>query len=117
MHEQVLRIRRVRLSEGKPFMLEHVAMPAALFPGLAQGASFSHRIVILAQHYGILLGKGEERVTLAAASEEVANALQLAVATPLLVLDRTVHNLQGRPIEWRLGHCEMSNRYYLAEFH
>lgn len=116
MHDRVIRARRVRFSEGKPYMLEHLAMPAALFPGMAEQTSFSARIVVLAQQYGILLGKGQERVTIGSAAEEVAKTLQLAPGTSVLVVDRVVHSLEGRPVEWRVGHCDISGKYYLAEF-
>ncbi|HET7156811.1 MAG TPA: GntR family transcriptional regulator, partial [Hyphomicrobiaceae bacterium] len=72
MHERVCRIRRVRLRDGKPYMLEDVAMPAALFPGLPENKAPSHRIVVLAQQFGLLLGRGEERITIGSASPEVA---------------------------------------------
>ena len=87
MHERVCRIRRVRLRDGKPYMLEEVAMPAALFPGLSE-KTVSHRIVVLAQQFGILLGRGEERITIGSASPEVAKTLRVEPATPLLNLDR-----------------------------
>jgi GntR family transcriptional regulator len=92
-------------------MLEDVALPGALFPGLVQQQNLSHRIVVLAQEFGILLGKGEERVTIGAASEEVAKALHLAPATPILMLDRVVHALDGRPAEWRRGHCHIGSNF------
>lgn len=116
MHERVHRIRRLRLCGGKPFMVEEVSMPAALFPGLAEQNDFSHRIVALSQQFGILLGKGEERITIGTASAEVAETLQLEPATPVLILDRLVHTLDGRPVEWRLGQCHFVNKYYLVEF-
>ena len=72
MHDRVVRARRLRTSEGKPYMLEQIAMPAAMFPGLGEQASFSARIVVLAQQYGVLLGKGHERVTMGTATDEVA---------------------------------------------
>jgi GntR family transcriptional regulator len=115
-HERVHRIRRLRLSEGKAFMVEYVSMPAAPFPGLTEEGNISHRIVVLAQKFGILLGKGEERVKIGTASEEVAKLLKIAPGSSVLLLDRIVHTLEGRPIEWRLGECEMSDKYYLAEF-
>ena len=115
MHERVYRIRRLRVLEGEPFMVEDVAMPAALFPGVVDRGDFSHRVVVLAQQYGILLGKAEERVSIAAASEDAAEALGVAAGTPLLLLDRVVLNLDGRPVEWRIGHCRLGDMYYLAE--
>jgi GntR family transcriptional regulator len=115
-HERVYRVRRLRLAGGAPYMLEEVAMPVALFPGLSGQKSPSHRIVVLAQQFGILLGSGEERVTIGSASPEVAEALQLPAESPILILDRLVLTLDGRPAEWRLGHCRISDKYYLAEF-
>ena len=116
MHERVCRIRRVRLRDGKPYMLEDVAMPAALFPGLPENKAPSHRIVVLAQQYGLLLGRGEERITIGSASAEAAGTLRVEPATPLLMLDRLVCTLDGRPVEWRLGQCRIGDTYYLAEF-
>lgn len=116
MHEKVHRVGRVRLSGGKPFMIEEVAMPAAMFPGLSEQKELSHRIVVLAQQFGILLGKGEERVTIGSPSPEAARSLRMEPAAPVLVLDRIVHTLDGRPAEWRLGQCNIAGRHYLAEF-
>jgi GntR family transcriptional regulator len=114
--ERVCRIRRLRLWQDTPFMSERISMPAALFPGLARRKQVPHRVVALAQELGILLGKGEERISIGAASEETAAALRLAPGTPVLVLDRLIHTLDGTPAEWRLAHCDCAGKYYLAEF-
>ena len=115
-HEKVHRIRRLRHSDGKPAMLEDVSIPAALFPGLSEEKAPSHRIVVLAQQFGVLLGKGEERITISSAAPEVALLLKVAPKTPLLTLDRVVRTLDGRPAEWRLAHCNLGDRHYLAHF-
>ncbi|MBX9592514.1 MAG: GntR family transcriptional regulator [Hyphomonadaceae bacterium] len=115
LHDKVHRIRRLRFSDGKPYLLEDVALPAALFPGLSEYRTASHRIVVLAQQFGVLLGRGEERVTLGSASPDVARALQVKPAAPLLTLDRIVYTLDGRPAEWRFGHCHLADKCYLAE--
>ena len=44
-HEKVLRIRRLRRRDRKPYMLEDVVIPLSLFPGLSQASVPSHRIV------------------------------------------------------------------------
>lgn len=113
--ERVWRIKRARLHNGEPFMFEQVSMPAALFPDLAEQKDFPHRIVVLAQQYRILLGKGEERLSIGAASPAIAEALGLAHGAPILVLDRLVHTLEGRPVEWRLGQGNFADKHYLAE--
>lgn len=113
--DRVWRIERLRLHKGKPFMVEAVVLPAALFPGLDEQKDFSQRIVVLAQQFGILLGKGEERISIGVTSPEVAEALSLEAGAPLLVLDRLVFALDGRAVEWRLARGQFIDKYYQAE--
>jgi GntR family transcriptional regulator len=113
--DQVWRIQRVRMYKGQPFLLEEVVMPAALFPNLDAQEAFNHRIVVLAQQYGILLGRGEERVSIGTASPSVAETLSLKAGAPILVLDRLVHDLDGQAVEWRIGMGHFADKYYLAE--
>ena len=111
--EHVYRIRRLRTVDGKPFMLEHVSVPAAFFPNL-QADGLAHRIVAMAQEHGVLLGKSEERIRVRSASPEVAETLGIKVGTPVATLDRTVRSIDGEPVEWRLAWCELTENYYLA---
>ena len=113
--DKVWRIRGVRLHKGDPFMVEDVVLPAALFPDLDEQKELPGRIVVLAQQYGILLGKGDERVAIGAASPEVAEMLAVNAGVPILLLDRLVHDLSGRAVEWRLGMGHFADKYYLAE--
>jgi GntR family transcriptional regulator len=111
----VWRIERVRLHRAKPFMVEEVVIPVALFPGLDEQKDFPHRIAVLAQQFGVLLGKGEERVSIGAASRAIASALGVEAGSPILVLDRLLSDLDGRPVEWRLGRGHFADKYYQAE--
>jgi GntR family transcriptional regulator len=111
----VFRIRAVRFREGRPFMVEDVSLPAALFPGLLNQSGVSHGIMVLAQQHGLLVGKGEERLTIDAACQELADDLGIAPATPVMVLDRLMVTLDETPIEWRVGRCHLAGEFYLAE--
>jgi GntR family transcriptional regulator len=113
--DKVWRIQRLRLHKGEPFMIEDVVMPAALFPDLDEQKDLPSRIVVLAQQYGILLGKGDERVSIGAVTQPVADALKLKVGAPILMLDRLVLDLSGRAVEWRIGAGHFADKYYLAE--
>lgn len=115
--DPVYRVRRVRVRDEQPFMVEDASMPAALFPGLANGNGHihSHRIAALAQQHGMLLGKAQERVSIGAAPPEIAKTLGIATAAPVLLLDRVTQTLDGRPVEWRMGLCNLADNYYLAE--
>jgi GntR family transcriptional regulator len=114
LRERVIRIRRLRSTEGKPYMIEDVAMPAKLFPNLTHQDA-SQRFSVLAQQFGVLLGKGEERLTIGAAAPDVAAALQAEEGATVMRLDRVIYTLEGKPAEWRLGRCLMEGRHYLAE--
>jgi GntR family transcriptional regulator len=113
--DKVWRIQRVRMHKGELFMIEDVVMPAALFPDLDEQKDLSSRIVVLAQQYGILLGKGDERVSIGAASPEVARTIRVEAGAPVLVLDRLVHDLSGRAVQWRVATGHFADKYYLAE--
>ncbi len=63
---------------------------------------------------GILLGKAEERIYLETAVAPLDSELQLAPSTPLLRLDRVVHAVDGRPVEWRIAYCNLGRNAYLV---
>jgi GntR family transcriptional regulator len=113
--EPIFHIHRVRAHKGMPLMVEDATVPQSRFPGLPQEEDLSPSIVVLAHRYGVLLGRAEEKVGVAAAKGAVAKALKVAEGTPLLTLDSIVYAIDGRPIEWRLAHCHLSDNHYLAE--
>ena len=61
-----------------------------------------------------MLGKAAERVSLGQASATVAQTLGIAAGSPLMVLDRVVKTLDGRPIEWRMAYCHLVDKYYIG---
>jgi GntR family transcriptional regulator len=113
--DRVYRLHRLRHHDGQTFLIEEVSLPAALFPDLSDNTGVVGRIIALAQEYGILLGKAEERVSIGEASPAVAEGLGIEPGAPVMVLDRVVMALDGRPIEWRVGRCHLANSYYMAE--
>src|SRR5262245_7056734 len=113
--DSVYRIHRIRHHKGQVYLVEDASLPAAVFPGLAEKGNVADRIIILAQEYGVLLGKAAERVSLGQASPTVAQTFGVAPGSPIMVLDRVVMALDGRPIEWRLGYCHLVDKYYMAE--
>lgn len=113
--DSVYRIQRVRHDKGAVFQLEEASLPATLFPGLDEKKDIPHQVIVLAQDYGILPGKAEERVSLGEASKQVADTLGIPARAPVIVLDRVVLALDGRPIEWRVAWCNLTDKYYMAE--
>jgi GntR family transcriptional regulator len=114
--EAVYRMQRVRRHRGQPFMVRQAVVPAAQFPGLAERKEVAVSITTLAHAFGILVGKGEERISLCLAPEGVAEKLGVAQGTPVIYLERIVLMLDGPPLEWSTAHCHVPGSYYLAEF-
>jgi GntR family transcriptional regulator len=98
-------------------MVESIAMPAALFPGLSERNGALHHTVELAQGFGLLPGKAEERVRIGTAPPETADALGIEPGAAVLLLDRVVLALDGRPVEWRVGHCHLAGLRYASDMH
>jgi GntR family transcriptional regulator len=112
-NDRVFRVRRIRLDQDRPFMVETLSLPTSMFPEL-KAADLPH-VAELAQRHHILLGKAEERVSVEAAGSDVAEALKVPAGAPLVVLDRVVFALDRRPVEWRVGRCNLAGGHYLAE--
>jgi GntR family transcriptional regulator len=113
--DPVHRIRRVLLDDDAPFMIEKASVPAALFPGLEQQKSVAERIGLLAGRFGVVLSKGSERIVTEPASAEVSEVLGIAEGTPVVSLDRVILALDGRPVEWRVGWCNLAGKCYQAQ--
>ncbi len=114
-HMQVTRVHRIRQSGGIPFMVEDAVLPETLFPNVEERVRTTHRITSLAQHFGVLLGRAEEKVSIVYADPRTAEALSIAEGTPVLELDRVVYTLDDRPAEWRLAKCHLGDEVYWTE--
>jgi GntR family transcriptional regulator len=113
--EPVYRISRHRCDRRHTFMVENVTLPAVLFPGLTDKSGIGGDISGLAHHYGILLGRAEERISLAVPPASIAATLGVALGMPLMQLDRVIFTFDGRAVEWRMAYCYLPGSYYLAE--
>jgi GntR family transcriptional regulator len=107
----VFRMRRLRLLDGKPYLLEQSCFPGALFPDLLQRVSSPYQLHEVACAYGIVPLLARESASEVAADQAVAVRLQVPAGTPILVLDRVVYSSDRVPIEWRLAKCHLRGAY------
>jgi GntR family transcriptional regulator len=112
---KVFRINRTRFDDERPLVLEHSIVPCELFPGLASRNEVLTGIYSIAQQYGHIIGRAEERITAESASVEVADALSIPAGTPVVVMDRIVHNIRGQVVEWRVGWTHLQDLYYRVD--
>jgi GntR family transcriptional regulator len=94
----VLRLRRLRLSSGRPLIVQTSYLPAALAP-IIQGHNLSHRglYTILAEH-GLTIARASETITPTTLSAADAHDLARSPHIPALLSHRVSFTTAGAPI-------------------
>ena len=111
----VLRIKRVRTSEGVPFIAETISLPCAIFPDLAERSALPNTLYDFFQRqYGQLVVRADERITAVSAKVREASLLKISKGSPLLRIDRVAYGIDDRALEWRVSLCQLSAAHYLA---
>lgn len=109
--ERVLRLSRVRLSDGAPLAIEHAVVPAAALSPGDLGASL----------YAALRAQGNapvralQRVQAGIASPEEAALLELSPGSPVLRIERRSFLANGRPIEVTVSAYRGDKYDFIAE--
>ncbi len=99
--EQVVKIVRLRLSEGIPLLLETVFIPANLCPGLEQEDFASQSLYsVLEQRYGFSLSHAKQTLEATSASEYEAEFLGIPSGTGMVLLEGITYLNAGQPIEY-----------------
>jgi GntR family transcriptional regulator len=109
--DQVVRIQRLRVHEGRPFAYEQASVSDRRFPGLAGQAEIPDELEDLAQDRGVILARAETKVKLAPASPAAAQALALAERTPLLALERVAFDADHEPVEAMTAYYDLREEY------
>lgn len=111
----VIRLSRERLRAGRPFICETIIVPRAPFAGLAAISRVPNTLYdLFQQRFGVTVMRADERITAVAAPRKVAARFGLSVGSPLLLIDRTAFDLEGRPVEWRVSYCHLVGAHYLS---
>ena len=111
----VIVIERVRFHQKKPFVIERIVVPEALFPALANRDDVPNTLYDLFQkQYGLMVTRADERVTPVLAAATDATALNCAIGTPLLRVERIAYGIDDRKLEWRTSHYNLGDGHYFA---
>jgi GntR family transcriptional regulator len=111
-NESVVEIRRVRLVDGAPAILETIAVPANRFPDLDKRPIPNTIYALYQSDYGINVLSANEELRAVAAGPADAKALRLPLGAPLLEISRTAFDIDGKPIEWRRSRCDTRHLVY-----
>src|SRR6516225_8646238 len=98
--DPVHEVRRVRLGDGRPIVLEQSLFPAALFPGLLESRLDGSLYELLEVRYGLRPHRARESLEPVTAGVREAEALEVAEGAPLMLVERTAYARSGEPLEF-----------------
>jgi GntR family transcriptional regulator len=112
---RVVRIARTRTWKGRPFIVETISLPDALFPALGDRAEIPNTLYdLFHREFSMLVVRAEERIVPVTADAKTAAVLAIPAGTPLLKIDRTAFALDHRPLELRVSLCHLDDGHYFA---
>ncbi|MGI8528427.1 MAG: GntR family transcriptional regulator [Geodermatophilaceae bacterium] len=96
----VIDVVRIRLADGTPISLEHVRLPAQLFPDLLDQPLGGSLYELLQERYGTVPGEAVEHIEVVSAGEDEASILGVDTGAALLSILRTTKDLEGVAFEY-----------------
>jgi|Deesub1362A_J573_1020465.scaffolds.fasta_scaffold05194_4 GntR family transcriptional regulator len=96
----LIRIERLRLADGTPFVLERQYYDPKRFPGLLQVEIKGSMYRLLTETFGADLHRSTQTLRAAMPSRRVAERLGIGRGVPCMVLESVAYDSQGRPIEY-----------------
>jgi GntR family transcriptional regulator len=114
--KSVIRINRVRMRGGVPFVVEAIVLPADLYPGLAERREIPNTLYdVFQREFGILVARGDERITAVAAGAREMTELGVQEGSPMLRISRITYALDDTPVEWRVSTFHLDGAHYLVK--
>src|SRR5712672_2161429 len=98
--DPVFEIRRIRLADGRPIVLERSLFPAGRFPGLLDSRLDGSLYELLEVRYGLRPHRARESLEPVTAGVREAEALEIAEGAPLMLVVRTAYARSGEPLEY-----------------
>jgi GntR family transcriptional regulator len=100
--EAVVKIERLRIVKGIPFIFQVSFFPRKQFPRLERIQSNVPSLYdFIRERYGIHIRAVEEYLTAGLADHEVRDALGLENGSPVIIIERTAFSNNDKPVEFR----------------
>ena len=112
---RVIRIRRLRSIDGAPVIVENIALPEPMFPGLAAMELPNNLYGLYAMRFGVTVASTREQLKAVSVCETDAKPLSIQAGAPALKIDRLALSLERQPVEWRVSVCLTDKVHYLSE--
>jgi GntR family transcriptional regulator len=98
--DPVHEVRRIRLADGRPMVIEHSLFPAGLFPDLLDCRLDGSLYELLEERYGQRPYRARESLEPVIAGVREAEALEVDEGAPLMLVERTAYSRAGQPLEF-----------------
>jgi GntR family transcriptional regulator len=98
--DPVHEVRRIRLADGRPMVIEHSLFPAGLFPDLLDCRLDGSLYELLEERYGQRPHRARELLEPVVAGVREAEALEVDEGAPLMLVERTAYSKAGQPLEF-----------------
>jgi GntR family transcriptional regulator len=98
--DQVHEVRRIRLADERPMVLEHSQFPAALFPEMLDCRLDGSLYELLEEKFGQRPHRAKESFEPVIAGVREAEALEVEEGAPLMLVKRTAYSRSGLPLEY-----------------
>ncbi|MHB1162249.1 MAG: GntR family transcriptional regulator, partial [Chloroflexota bacterium] len=96
--QKVFRMVRVRLANGEPMAFEVDYLPPDLGEKLMQ-EDLEEALYTLFERYGVEIDWADQAIQPTPANEFIASHLGIKKGTPVLLMERVVYAIDGRPVE------------------
>jgi len=109
----VVELTRVRSIHNKPVIIEKVIQPLSVFPDIDKNTDLPNALYILYQEkYGITIMSVTDEVRAIEISKDYAKYLDLSEGSPVLMIERSSVNIDGRIVEFSTAYCSSENFVY-----
>ncbi len=115
LEEQVVRLRRLRLLDGRPYQVEDCHLSARHFSDLLASPSLPSLYQYLLENHGIKVLRAEQVLAVLPASAEIGGLLDLGPGANILFLRRTSYDQRNSPVEYVRIHLNPAGREFYME--
>ena len=112
----VVELTRVRSIHNKPAIIEKVIQPLSVFPDIDINTDLPNALYILYQEkYGITIMSVNDEIRAVEIPDAYAQHLDLAKGSPVLMIERSSVNIDGRVVELSTAYCSSENFVYSVQ--
>lgn len=113
---QVVELVRLRFIHESPAILEKVIQPLSVFPDIDKEPEMPNSLYTLYQEkFGISIVSVCDEIHAIQLPTEYASYLDLEAGAPVLMIERSSINIDGRVVEWSQAYCSTEKFVYAVD--